>query len=160
MSATGGPSIDRRRAGMTLIEMLVTLGIVAVVTGMVVMGLGIGSRGADPKTEVNRLADRLGLAVDEALVTRRSIALSWDASGYGFVTRSADGRWIQDPQPQLGPRHTLPKGLTMSGEAPVLLPIGADITTTPARFSVAGPRAAWDLAFDGLNTTAFPTDGA
>ena len=70
-----------RRQGMTLIEMLVVLVIVGVSAGLLVLGGG-GLRETTAQTEANRLADRLRLAADEALIDGRPMQLRLAPSSY------------------------------------------------------------------------------
>jgi general secretion pathway protein H len=140
------------RVGMTLIEVLVTLAIVAVMASMVVLGIGGSDRGLTVQTEANRLAERIGLAADEAMVTRRPLALAWDSLGYQFVTRGAGGSWVPDTHALLGPRRDLPRGLTLTADAPALIDM-TDASLVAFDMSVTDARRSSTVAFDGLNAT-------
>ena len=145
--------MDRgRRTGMTLIEVLVTLGIMGVLATMVILGLGVSDRGLTAQTEANRLAERLGFAADEAMVTRRPIALAWDSRGYGFVTRGPGGNWTPDSHALLGQRRDLPHGLTLTATAPALIDM-TDASGTSFEMSLTDARRSLTVAFDGLNAT-------
>ena len=92
----GGDRRVRRdpQAGLTLIEMLVVLVIVAVMAGVAVLGLGALDRGARAEAEARRLADRLQLASDQVLVSGAPLAMVWDAGGYRFLRWDAgQGAW-------------------------------------------------------------------
>lgn len=141
-----------RRAGMTLIEVLVTLGIVGVMATMVILGLGVSGGGLTVQTEANRLADRVGFAADEVMVTRRPLALVWDAQGYAFVTSASDGTWAPDRHALLGERHDLPGGLTLTSNAPSLILLGAE-TATPFRLTLGDAEHSSVIRFDGLTAT-------
>jgi general secretion pathway protein H len=141
------------RVGMTLIEVLVTLAIVAVMASMVVLGIGGSDRGLTVQTEANRLAERIGLAADEAMVTRRPLALSWDSLGYQFVTRGAGGSWVPDTHELLGARRDLPRGLTLTAAAPALIDL-TDASLVAFDMSVTDAKRSSTVAFDGLNATA------
>lgn len=140
------------RLGMTLIEVLVTLTIVAVMATMVILGIGGSDRGLTVQTEANRLAERLSLAADEAMVTRRPIALSWDSRGYQFVTRGAGGDWMPDPHALLGLRRDLPRGLTLAAATPALIDM-TDASLMAFEMSLTDATRASTIAFDGLNAT-------
>jgi general secretion pathway protein H len=140
-------------AGLTLVEMLVVLAIVGVMAGAVVFGIGSGTgRGAEP--EARRLAARLDLAADEAIVTGRTIGFAWTGDGYRFVTWKS-GRWQNDAAPALEP-HNLPAGLSLEGAnaaAPVV--IGADGGGSALTLHVATAKGAgWTVAFDGIQSQA------
>lgn len=151
--------MDRgRRAGMTLIEVLVTLGVVGVMATMVILGLGVSDRGLTAQIEANRLAERLGFAADEVMVTRRPIALAWDSRGYGFVTRGSGGNWTPDSHALLGQRRDLPRGLTLSADAPALIDM-TDASATSFEMSLTDAKRSLTVAFDGLNATTFTEEG-
>jgi general secretion pathway protein H len=140
------------RVGMTLIEVLVTLAIIAVMATMVVLGIGGSDRGLTVQTEANRLAERLSLAADEAMVTRRPIALAWDPGGYQFVTRGTDGNWMQDSNALLGPRRDLPRGLTLVAATPALIDM-TDASLMAFEMSLTDATRTSTVAFDGLTAT-------
>ncbi len=142
-----------RRAGMTLVEVLVTLAIVGVMATMVVLGLGESGRDLTVATEANRLKDRLGFAVDEGLVTRRHIALAWDERGYRFLTQGPDGGWTPDIHALLADRHDLPRGMVLDGDAPALIVL-SDGATRPFEMSMRSGVRSWHIRFDGLTATA------
>jgi len=147
MTAVGG-QILKRRSGMTLVEILVVLAIVGVMAGVVTLGVGAADRGMGVETEANRLADRLRLAADDVLVTRRPLSLAFDGEGYVFVTGGADAR--------AGGR-ALPEGVRMVG-----LGVGSPVSIDPdgaqpvAAFGLAKGDRRWRVTFDGLNAVAEP----
>ena len=149
-------AVPRQEAGLTLVEVMIVLAIIGVTGGVAVLGLGSGDRGMRVEAEAGRLAARLRLAADEAMITQQPIALSWDERGYGFVTPEPGSRdWRPSPVAALGERHTLPAGLSLSGERagePML--VGADGAGAPIRLAVAGRNATWNVTFDGLNVDA------
>ena len=148
-----------RRSGMTLVEILVVLAIVGVMAGVVTLGVGLGDRGLGVESEANRLADRLRLASDEVLTTRRPLQLAFDAEGYGFVRGEAQADKVIDA---LAERHRLPDGVRMVG-----LGVASPVTIDPdgaqpiAAFGLAKGDRRWRVDFDGLNAVATPvTDAA
>ena len=81
--ATGRARPSREeRAGFTLVELMMTVAIIAMAAAAVVMVA------PDPRpavgAEAERFAARLTSARDEAVLTNRSIAVETTASGYGF----------------------------------------------------------------------------
>ena len=148
-----------RRSGMTLVEILVVLAIVGVMAGVVTLGVGLGDRGLGVESEANRLADRLRLASDEVLTTRRPLELAFDAEGYGFVRGDGQADRVVDA---LAERHRLPEGVLMTG-----LGVSSPVTIDPdgaqpvAAFGLARGGRRWRVEFDGLNAVARPvTDAA
>lgn len=157
MIAVGG-QIGRRREGMTLVEILVVLAIVGVMAAVVTLGVGAADRGMGVETEANRLADRLRLAADDVLVTRRPLALAFDDEGYGFVRSDGAAAEVE----ALAERHALPPGVTLIGlgtTSPVN--IDPDGAQPVAAFGLAKGDRRWRVEFDGLNAVARPvTDEA
>lgn len=141
-----------RETGLTLVEMLVVLAIVAVMAGAVVLGAGSGSgRGAE--IEARRLAARLELAADEAMVTGRPVAFVGDKKGYRFLTQQA-GQWRDDKAPALEP-HSLPFGLSLEGAGAAPVVIGADGGGTPIDLRLIPAKGtSWAIAFDGVAASA------
>lgn len=87
-SATGRAE-RARRAGFTLVEMMVTVAILGLAASAVVLAA------PDPTprlpVEAERLAARLVRAREEAILTNRPVAVDIGAEGYGFRVRSEDG---------------------------------------------------------------------
>lgn len=116
-SATGvkpAPLARRREAGVTLLELLVVMTLIAIAAGAVVLT-------AVPATpplaqEAERLAARAALARDEAALSGRVVALRMDADGYRFERRTgpdwsaleeppfAPVRWGEDVRVEFTPR--------------------------------------------------------
>ena len=146
---------------MTLVEILVVLAIVGVMAGVVTLGVGAADRGMGVETEANRLADRLRLAADDVLVTRRPLSLAFDGEGYVFVRGdgAAAAAGVVDA---LAERHALPDGVRMVGlgvASPVS--IDPDGAQPVAAFGLAKGDRKWRVTFDGLNAVAEPvSEGA
>jgi general secretion pathway protein H len=145
----------QREAGLSLVEVLVVLAIVGVVSGVTVLGLGALGRGASGEAEAMRLAGRLRLAVDEALVASVSLALVWDERGYRFLAWDpADARWQTAPR-DLGRHRALPAPLRLArlgrDGGPVMI---APDVPRPAVLRIAGGGATWQVAFDGFGAAA------
>ena len=139
---------------MTLVEILVVLAIVGVMAGVVTLGVGAADRGMGLETEANRLADRLRLAADDVLVTRRPLSLAFDGEGYVFVRGDAGATGVVDA---LAERHALPAGVRMVGlgvASPVS--IDPDGAQPVAAFGLTKGDQQWRVTFDGLNATAEP----
>jgi general secretion pathway protein H len=154
MRSVGGQVETRRREGMTLVEILVVLAIVGVMAGVVTLGVGLSDRGMGVESEANRLADRLRLAADDVLVTRRPLALTFDGEGYGFVRPEGQAAGVVDA---LAERHALPAGVTLIGlDTASPLMIDPDGGQPVAAFGLARGDQRWRVEFDGLNAVARP----
>ena len=128
---------------MTLVEMLVVIAIVGVSAGMVVLAVGGGRDDAAAQTEANRLADRLRLAADEALIAGRPVMLSMNPTGYGFDAGTG-------PAEDWAERHELPRGVRLSARQAELV-IDPDGAAPPATMTVRDSDHVWAVTFDGLN---------
>jgi general secretion pathway protein H len=143
---------------MTLVEILVVLAIVGVMASVVTLGVGLGDRGLGVESEANRLADRLRLASDEVLTTRRPLALAFDAEGYGFMRDDLQADGVIDA---LSERHRLPDGVRLTG-----LGVTSPVTIDPdgarpvVAFGLARGGQRWRVEFDGLNAVATPVADA
>lgn len=141
-----------REAGLSLVEVLVVLAIVGVMSGVTVLGLGALDRGGSGEAEATRLANRLRLAADEALVTSVPLALVWEERGYRFLAWHAAGARWQGAPGDLGRHHGLPAPLRLardggSGDAVMIAP---DLPQPPAVLHIAGGGGTWQVAFDGF----------
>jgi general secretion pathway protein H len=153
-------------AGLTLIEVLVALAIMGVMTGMTVLTLDRLDRGGRAEAEAMRLADRLRLASDQALLSGGVLALAWSARGYRFLHWDAvAGAWQESPLPLLGAPHRLPSALRLeragSEDNPPVL-ISFDPPQPPVRLQVSGSEDRWAVTFDGLDAVVAdlgPRDG-
>ncbi len=76
-------SAKTKRAGFTLVELMMTLVVIGLAAGAVVLSM------PDPRPAVGetaeRFAARLVRAREEAILTNRIVAVSTDASGYEFA---------------------------------------------------------------------------
>ncbi len=144
---------------MTLVEMMVVLAIIGVAAGATVLGIGAATRAPSAESEARRLSSRLQSVADEAMVTDRPLAFTWDAKGYAFL--SWDGKDWQEGEDEAHARHRLPAGMKidMGRRAPPLL-LGVDGNGVPAAISLVTGPDRWLVVYDGLAATPIPAPAA
>lgn len=139
-------------AGLSLIEVLVVLAIVGVMAGVTTLGLGALGQGAQGEAEASRLAARLQLAADEAMVSGTPLALVWDERAYRFLQwDGVDRAWKAAELGDLGTLHRLAAGLRLQPEGadgPVL--ITPDLPQPPVVLPLTDGAGGWRVAFDGF----------
>ena len=147
--------------GMTLIEMLIVLAIIAVTASIAVLSIGGGS-GRAGQAEARRLENRLQLAADRSMLDDEAIALVARADGYRFVQWDADKRqWLPSPVALLAEPHALPRGITLQASDPSgLLPLGADAGGQAFELTIEADGRSWVIGFDGVTATTGPTPPA
>ena len=90
-SNAGDPASGRADAGFTLVELMVTIVVIALASAAAVMA--IPDRRGRVLDEATRFAGRVRAAHDMAVIDSRSVSLWVTAGGYGFDERVA-GRWM------------------------------------------------------------------
>lgn len=142
-SATGRPE---RRAGFTLVELLMTVAIIGLAAGAVVLSMPDPRPSAGEAAE--RFAARLQRAREEAILSNRTVAVEANASGYRFSV--FDGAaWSPLEE---GPFRTerWSEGVTAS---PVEPPLRVDFDPTgvaaPAELSLTREGRTVRVAVDG-----------
>lgn len=150
------PTEPRRpEAGVTLVEMLVVLALVATLAGAVALGLGPATRGAALRDEAEILAARMRRASEEALLSGQPAALTWSEGTYRFLTL-ADGAWAPHPVPLLAEERTLPSGMSFGGRGTFAVTAAVlPATGEPLRLSLRrdGDGARAEVLWDGATAT-------
>jgi len=138
--------------GMTLIEMIVVLAIIGITASAAVLSLGTGQNGND-QAEARRLAARLQLASDTAMVSDRALAVSITPRSYAIVERDDGARnWQATTLAGLGETRTLPRGTTLSTDAgTTVLPLSADADGQGFSLTLTRGQSHWTVDFDGMN---------
>ena len=130
---------DSVTAGFTLLELIVTLGVVALIAGIVVPRL-VSLRGLGVDVAARRLADALTLARDRAILGGRPVRLVIDLDG---------GRWRAPEDAAMLPAGVRLRSVATGGkpavhEGAVTLELGPDGDALPTRvdFSADDGRVA------------------
>ena len=125
--------------GLTLLELMVVLAIVALSTALVSLSLR-----DNPQTQLQREADRLSAQLEATRALARSNAqpLSWQAVEGGYRIGARRETWLS-PDTQV----TVSVG---TGDAATLLWLGPEAIIQPARIRLQQAGASLILATDGL----------
>lgn len=154
-------SARSRETGITLFEILVVLTVLSIASGAAVLAFA-RSDAVLVEAEARRLADRLQLAADEALVTATALALTWDARSYRFLAwDTARAEWQPPVQRLLAWEHALPRRVALdagTGNENALV-IPPDLTGSEAAFRLSDGRVAWRILFDGVTAAVEPLEG-
>lgn len=144
-------AIRMRQSGFTLIEILVTLVIVAVLSATLIF-VASPSAATQARTEGRRLAALLELALAEARAGGQSIAWSPVPGGYAFFRRADDGAWVGFDDESIYRRRSLPEGVLLRDVTVEAHPLreGERIVMSP--YGLAGAFAATVAAGDAAFT--------
>jgi general secretion pathway protein H len=106
-----GPAGPRRRAGFTLVEILVVLVIIGIITAVALLSVGIlgDDRGLD--REARRMAAIIEMVTDEAMLQGRDYGLEILTGGYRFVELDPLlNQWLEVTGDDLMKSRTLEEG--------------------------------------------------
>ena len=136
MISARAPQRDRQ-AGVTLVEMLVTVAIIGVMTGMVTLGAGHIGRSDGAHDEAVRLAAVLNAGSDAALADGRDRLLTLTDDGYSV---GADAPYRLRPGTLVARQDATDLPVLLSGSG-----TGGAVTLV-----LTDNGGAWGVAFDGL----------
>jgi general secretion pathway protein H len=102
-------------AGVTLVEILVVLTLIAISAGIVSYALPSGAQARTLDQEAALLTARLNLAAERSLMNGRHYTLDWQAEGYAFQEWQ-DGAWRAATGAPLSEGHTLASGAVLSDD--------------------------------------------
>ncbi|MGB7409034.1 MAG: prepilin-type N-terminal cleavage/methylation domain-containing protein [Pontixanthobacter sp.] len=138
-------------AGLTLVEMLVVLAIIAVTASVSVLALG-GDRNFRGLAEARQIEARLQLAADQTMIDGLPRAISVTARDYRFLQFDlASGGWLPIVDRTLAEPFELPGGMGLRSEPnAALYPLGADGSGQPFVLHLDEGERRWSIAFDGV----------
>lgn len=110
------PAVTRdSSAGLTLVEVLVVLVLIATVAGAVGLNLGPGRGETMLESELALLRARMERASDEALLAGAPVAFVWSEGNYQFLSWTSRG-WVPHDVSILGTPHELPDAIRLRHE--------------------------------------------
>lgn len=137
--------------GMTLVEILVVLAIIAITASVSVLALG-GDSNLRGLAEAKRIEARLQLAADQTMIDGMPRALSIAPERYRFLQFDpATGRWSPLEDRVLAEPFDIPADMRLrSGDGQSIYPLGADGSGKPFVLNLDWKERSWTIAFDGV----------
>lgn len=146
-----GITIPQDARGMTLVEILVVLAIIAITASVSVLAMG-GDSNLRGVTEAKRIEARLQLAADQTMIDGMPRALSITAEEYRFLQLDpATGRWTPLDDRVLAEPFDIPEDMHLrSDDGQSIYPLGADGSGQPFVLNLDWKERSWTIAFDGV----------
>jgi general secretion pathway protein H len=128
------PASAGRDGGFTLLEILVVVVIIAVMTTIGVLSMGTLGTDREIDAELERYADALEAAHEQAQLEGRDYGVRFLPGSYEILAYAPDRqRWESVAEDRLYERHEFPDGLQLRLEIEgKVLQLGADPPTAPA----------------------------
>ena len=140
MTHAPAPQHRNVEAGVTLVEILVVLSIIAITTGAAMLRLGLGRGAGDLAGAAGQVALAVTEAADAALASGQDRLLELGPDGYRIGVEGGDADW-----------HRLPGlGLAQAEGGVGPLRLSADGAAAPFRLRLSADGHSVLLRFDGL----------
>ena len=143
MHAKTGPIRRKAEAGVTLVEILVVLSIIAITTGAAMLRLGIGRAQDDLTNAAAAMALAVTEASDAALASGQDRVLELGPQGYRVGPDGSDPAW----------RQLSGLGLASAGADAGPWRLSADAASTPFGVRLSSDAKSVQVRFDGLRAT-------
>ncbi len=172
-------AMRRRRAGFTLLEILVVLVIIAVLTSIAVLSVGVLGKDRGLDAEGERYTDVAAAALEQAQLEGRDFGIRFSADRYEVLTYVVRRqRWEPLPDDRLYAAYALPAGITVRLEIEgkpiqftedkpgaervpqVLLFSSGDVSPYRLSFGREGSEDGWSVAGDADGTLKVTRPGA
>ena len=143
MTHAPGPQHRNVEAGVTLVEILVVLSIIAITTGAAMLRLGLGRGAGDLAGAAGQVALAVTEAADAALASGQDRVLELGPEGYRIGVEGSAAEWRRLPGLDLAQAD--------GGAGPLRL--SADGAAAPFRLRLSADGHSVLLRFDGLRAS-------